>query len=125
MTLHQLSNRNEKFQQSATEIAELVPGGNLLGFSTTLIRGAQKLDRNLTRIIEVKTEARFFQSIEAMEDEMDEMVYLLDKLESINRKDQLVAINDFLKIGYELLSLYSLCCDQVIERRAKIGKKIK
>lgn len=90
-----------------------------MGFSTTLIRGAKRLDQQLRKILEATSEMRFFQQIEAMEDEMDEIIYLLDKLDVQNRKDKIGMINDFLKRGYELLSLYSLCCDQIIEKKVK------
>ena len=119
MTLEQLYQRNEKFQQKATEISELIPGSALFRYSASLIRSVQKLDKHLKKALTVTVETRFYQNIEAVEDEMDELVYILDKLDMQNRNEKIGMINDFLKGGYELLSLYSMCCDQVIELKAK------
>lgn len=117
MTLEQLYQRNEKFQQEAMSIADLIPGGSLLGYSITLMRNAKKLDELLKKVLQAKTEIRFFQSIEAIEEETDEIIFILDKMDIENRKNKIGIITDFLKRGYELLSLYSLCCDQIIEKK--------
>ena len=119
MTIEQLSQQNEKFQQRAAEIAELVPGSNLLEYSSILIRSSKKLDRILKNLLQANTEARFFQQVDAMEEEMDEIIWFLDQMDLENRKSKLGTINDFVKKGYELLSIYSLSCDRIIERRTK------
>lgn len=119
MTLEELYHRNEKFQQKATELVDLLPGNNLLTFSTTLIRSAKKMDTILRRVLSAKSEANFYQQMEILEEEMDEIIYLLDKLDTATRGQNIGVITDFVKRGYELLSLYSLCCDQILEKKTK------
>jgi len=119
MTLEQLSQLNERYQQKATELAELLPGSNLLTFCTTIIRSAKKLDTYLTRMVTAKSETNLYQQLENMEEEIDEMIFLLDKLDVANRARKIQLITDFIKRGYELMSLYSMCCDQILERRLK------
>lgn len=119
MTLEQLYHRNEKFQQRATELVDLLPGSNLLAFSSSMIRSAKKLDMILRKVISAKKESAFYQQIESLEEEMDEVIYLLDKLDVATRGRNMDMITDFIKRGYELLSLYSICCDQLLERKSK------
>lgn len=119
MTLEQLYHRNEKFQQRATELVDLLPGSNLLAFSSSMIRSAKKLDLILRKVISAKKESAFYQQIESLEEEMDEVIYLLDRLDVATRGRNMDMITDFIKTGYELLSLYSLCCDQLLERKSK------
>ncbi|MFH6981988.1 hypothetical protein [Marinoscillum sp. 108] len=119
MTLEQLSRLNEKFQQKASGLAELLPGSNLLTFSTTIIRTTKKLDVVLKKVLNAKSEGSFYTQIEAMEEEMDELIFMMDRLDEANRKRNIGTITDVVKAGYELVSLYSLCCDQILERKTK------
>ena len=119
MTLEQLTNLNEKFQGKASQLADLLPGSNLLAFSTAIMRSAQKMDKVLHRVLGAKGQVSFYNQMDALEEEMDELIYMIDKLDDANRKRQIPTITDFVKKGYELLSLYSICCDQIIEKRMK------
>ena len=47
---------------------------------------------------------------------MDEVVYILDQLEIANKKQQVSLIEDFLKEGYGLMSVYSKCYDCIIDK---------
>ena len=120
MTLEQLHNRNEKFQKEAVTLAEMMPGGNMVEFSSLLIRGSKKVDTQLKSLLSDKTEKGFNQHMNQMEDELDEIVYMLDKLDQANRAKKVAFISDFLKKGYDLVALYSMCCDQIISKRMKI-----
>ena len=119
MTLEQLSQLNEKFQQKSTELAELLPGSNLLTISTRLIRCAQKIEKLLHKVLAAKSTMSFYNQMGSLEEEMDELIFVIDRLDEANRENKLPQITDLVKKGYELLSLYSICCDQVIERKNK------
>lgn len=119
MTLEQLTQRNEKFQVIASQMAELLPGSNLLNFSTSLIRCAKKLDNVLKKVLSAKTDMSFYNQLDLLEEEIDELVYMMDRLEEANRKQSIPVITDVIKKGYELVSLYSLCCDQILEKRTQ------
>ncbi|WP_421870624.1 hypothetical protein [Marinoscillum sp.] len=119
MTLEQLTQLNEKFQSKASQLAELLPGSNLLAFSTAIMRSAQKMDKVLHKVLSAKGQISFYNQMDALEEEMDELIYMIDKLDDANRKRKIPTITDFVKKGYELLSLYSICCDQIIERKMK------
>ncbi|MEQ8474517.1 MAG: hypothetical protein RIC35_25185 [Marinoscillum sp.] len=119
MTLEQLTKLNEKFQDKASQLADLLPGSNLLAYSSGIIRSARNLDKNLSKILAAKSQVSFYTQMDAMEEEMDELIYMIDKLDDANRKKNISTIIDFVKRGYELLSLYSICCDQILERKTK------
>ena len=120
MTLEQLHDRNEKFQKEAVTLAEMMPVGNMLEFSSLLIRGSKKVDIQLKHLLSAKSEKGFNEYMNQMEDELDEIVYMLDKLDQSNRAKKAEFISDFLKKGYDLVALYSMCCDQIISKRMKI-----
>lgn len=117
MTLDDLTKRNEKFQQKATELVELLPGSNLLSFSSAIIRSSKKIDKTLHQVLAAKSQTSFYTKVDALEEDMDELIFMLDRLDDANRSRKILAINDFVKRGYELLSLYSMCSDQIMERR--------
>ncbi len=124
MTLEQLTHLNEKFQLKASNLAELLPGGNLLTFSTATIRSSKKIDALLKKVLSAKGEQSFYSNLDKMEEEMDELIFLMDRLDQANTKQRIRAITDTAKKGYELVSLYGLCCDQIIEKKARLAKDI-
>jgi len=119
MTLEQLTHRNEKFQELASQLAELLPGSNLLAFSTSMIRTCKKLDKLVQKVLSSKSDTGFFNQIDLLEEEIDELIFMMDRLDEANRKGKMDAITDVVKQGYELVSLYSLVCDQILERKTK------
>jgi hypothetical protein len=124
MTLEQLTRLNEKFQQKAAGLAELLPGSNLMAFSTAIIRSSKKIDLLLKKVLTAKTQSGFYSQIEALEEEMDELTFLMDRLDEANRKRSIGSILETAKKGYELISLYALCCDQILEKKTKSQKDI-
>ncbi len=124
MTLKDIQERNLRFQRKAASMVDLIPGGSFLDVSTALIRSARLADKYLMKLVRSKDEMTFSQIMDLMESELDEAVYLLDRIDNINRKHKLKMIQNFLKEGYDLLSIYSLCCDQLISRRINEDEEI-
>ncbi len=119
MTLEQLAQLNEKFQKQAGQLSELIPGGNMLEFSSMIIRSTRQLHAQISSLVGAKSEDAFHSGIDSLEEEIDEIIYMLDRLDDANRTRKIQFINDFVKKGYELLALYSKCCDMVIKKRLK------
>lgn len=119
MTIEQLHHLNEKFQQKAAEIAELLPGGNLMEFSSVLIRNAKRMDTVFGKLLTVQSEKNLGRAMTRMEEEMDEIIFMLDQMDMANRQRKIGLINDLVKRGYELLSIYSIGCDQLLEKRLR------
>ena len=117
MTLTEINELNEGFQKKAVQLSELLPTGGLVQATSMLIRSARTIDEYFTKLLSAKVEATFNQLLDKMEDEMDEVVFILDQLEIANKKQQISLIEDFLKEGYGLMSVYSKCCDYVIEKK--------
>ena len=117
MILKDIQERNIKFQKKAASLVDLIPGGAFLEVSTRLIRSARLVDKYLLKLVRRKSENEFAQIMDVIEEELDDAVYLLDRIDSKNKKYKLKMINSLLKEGYDLLSLYSMCCDQLIDRR--------
>ncbi len=119
MTVTEIHELNEKFQKSAVQLSELIPSGSLVQATSMLIRCARKIDDKFSKLLAAETEAKFGQIMSILEDESDEVLFILDQLEIANKKQQISLINDFLKEGYDLISLYSKCFDYIIDKKVK------
>jgi hypothetical protein len=119
MTLEQLTHLNQKFQQKATELPDLLPIGSLVEYSSVLTRRSKRLEKIFNRLLLAEGEGALSGAMNAAEHEMDEIVYLLDRLDIANGKKKYIPITDFVKYGFEMLSYFSICCDQVLEKRMK------
>lgn len=117
MTLEQIQQLNEKFQKQAVQISELIPNGTLVQATSMLIRSSREIHQDFIRLLKSKSESSFNQVANKMEEEMDEVVFILDQLELATKKQQISLIKDFLKEGYGLMSIYSKCFDQVIDKK--------
>ncbi len=75
------------------------------------------MDVLFPKLLEAKTEMRFGVVMEKMEEEMDEVVYELDRMAEIVKARKFKPLEEFVNYGYEVLNIYSLACDKIIERR--------
>lgn len=119
MTVTEIHELNEKFQKSAVQLSELIPSGSLVQATSMLIRCARKIDDQFSKLLAANTETKFGQVMSMLEDETDEVLFILDQLEIANKKQQISIINDFLKEGYDLIALYSKCFDYIIDKKIK------
>ncbi|MEO9872106.1 hypothetical protein [Ekhidna sp.] len=119
MTVTQIHELNEKFQKSAVQLSELIPSGTLVQATSMLIRSARKIDERFLKLVSASSEIKFNQIMSQLEDETDEVLFILDQLEMANKKQKISLINDFLKDGYELVSIYSKCFDHIIDKKVK------
>ena len=119
MTLNDIQELNEKFQKSAVQLSELVPTGSLTSSTAALIRSARKIGSYFEALLKARSVQKFHRMLDQLEEEMDEVLFILDQLELANKTMRISLITDFLKDGYHLMSVYSKCCDLVI------GKKVK
>ena len=117
MTLEQIQQLNEKFQKQAVQLSELIPNGTLVQATSMLIRSSREIHQDFLRLLKSNNESNFSLVANRMEEEMDEVVFILDQLELANKTQQISLIQDFLKEGYELMSIYSKCFDQVIDKK--------
>jgi len=121
MTVTQIHELNERFQKSAVQLSELIPSGTLVQATSMLIRCARKIDEQFLKLLKAPSEVSFNQIMDLLEEETDEVLFILDQLEMANKKQKISLINDFLKEGYDLMSIYSKCFDAIIDR--KIGDR--
>ncbi|MFY0687626.1 MAG: hypothetical protein JXQ90_10705 [Cyclobacteriaceae bacterium] len=119
MDLTELSKRNEKLQDAAVQLTELMPGTSLVPVTSLIIRSAKRIDKIFPSLLANNSEARFGAIMEKLEEEMDEVLYCMDRLSQMNQAQKVRYINDFVKYGYDLLSVYSFACDKIIERKVK------
>ncbi len=117
MTLEQIHQLNEKFQKQAVQLSELIPNGTLVQATSMLIRSSREIHQFFLSLLKANSEGKFNQVADRMEEEMDEVVFILDQLELANRSQKISLIQDFLKEGYGLMSIYSKCFDQVIDKK--------
>jgi hypothetical protein len=117
MTVLDLHNTNEKFQKSAVTLSELIPSGGLTNATSAVIRSSRKIDFQFAKLLAAPSEMKFNMIMDKLEEEMDEVMFILDRLEEANKKRGIVLIKDFLKEGYDLLSLYSRCFDSIIDKK--------
>lgn len=119
MTVTEIHELNEKFQKGAVQLSELIPSGALVQATSMLIRCARKIDDQFSKLLAAKSETKFGLIMSMLEDETDEVLFILDQLEIANKKQQISLLNDFLKEGYNLIALYSKCFDFIIEKKIK------
>ena len=119
MTVTQIQEMNEKFQKSAVQLSELIPSGTLVQATSMLIRSARKIDEYFAKLLASSSEGQFHQAMDVLEDETDEVLFILDQLEIANKKQKISLINDFLKEGFNLISVYSKCFDHLIDKKVK------
>ncbi|WP_420577746.1 hypothetical protein [Ekhidna sp.] len=119
MTVTQIHELNEKFQKGAVQLSELIPSGTLVQATSMLIRSMRKIDDQFLKLLKAPSEMIFNQIMGQLEDETDEVLFILDQLELANKKQKISLINDFLKDGYDLMSIYSKCFDVIIDGKVK------
>lgn len=119
MTVTEIHALNEKFQKNAVQLSELIPSGSLVQATSMLIRCARKIDDQFSKLLAADTDVKFGQIMSQLEDETDDVLFILDQLELANKKQQIALINDFLKGGYDLIALYSKCFDYIIDQKVK------
>ncbi len=124
MTLQDIQKRNEHFQRKAAGLVDLLPTGGLLDVTTALIRSARLIDKYLTKLVQATNEDQFSLAMKLIEEELDESVFILDRMDQKNRKYKLKILEIFLKEGYDLLSVYSLCCDHIISKRVNKDEEV-
>jgi hypothetical protein len=117
MKLQDLQKRNLSYQKKAGDLVDLIPGGGFLEISTALIRSVRLIDKHLIRSLQAPNEIQFGHIMGQIEEELDESVFMLDRIDKQNRNLKMKALDDLLKEGYDLLSIYSICCDQLIGKR--------
>lgn len=119
MTVTEIHELNEKFQKGAVQLSELIPTGTLVQATSMLIRSARKIDDQFLKLLKAPSHSVFNQIMGQLEDETDEILFILDQLELANKKQKISLIDDFVKEGYDLMAIYSRCFDLII------GKKVK
>ena len=119
MNIDQIHSKNERFRQAAAKMVSLLPQANLVALSTVMIRSAAKVDKLLPALIAVTNEIQFFKTLDRIEEELDEIVYSLDQLALRNRELKVPQLDEFIKYGFDLLSIYSKACDKMIQVRFK------
>ena len=119
MTLKQIQELNEKFQNSAVQLSELIPSGTLVQATSMVVRSTRQIHTLFTSMLSAPSDIKFHQAMDKMEEEMDEVIFVLDQLEVANKKQQISLIQDFLKDGYNLVSVYSKCIDFVLDQKVQ------
>ena len=119
MTKEQIEKQNLLFQDRALGLAELMPKANVMEFATLLKRSAGQVLRLFNQLLNAKNERTFWPTLERLEEEMNDLVYELDRLHDLNNVMKIRAVDSFIKFGYDLLSMYSVSSDQVVDHFIK------
>ena len=119
MTVKDIHELNEKFQKGAVQLSELIPTGSLMQATSMLIRCARKIDDQFVKLLKAPSASAFNQLLDQLEEETDEILFILDQLEVTNKKNKISIIDDFVKQGYNLMSVYSKCFDAIIGKSVK------
>ncbi len=124
MTIQDIKRKNELFQDRALGLAELIPRSDMMEFATLLKRKSLKIHVLFGDLLEAPNMSAFWGVLESMEEVMDDLVYELDRLHDLNNLMKIKAIDEFIKSGYDLLSVYSISSDQVVKQRNEIKRKV-
>ena len=124
MTIHEIQKINQQFQNKSLLLAELIPRTDMLEFGTLLRRKSVKIHQLFEMLVKTKSMTGFWRTLENMEDVMDDLIYELDRLHDVNCLLKLKAVDDFIKSGYDLLSIYSMSSEQVTNARMDVNKRV-
>lgn len=119
MKLEEIERKNERFRTAAGRLDELMPGENLISLCSLMIRSSKKVDQLLKGILMSETKVQFYKQMDRMEEELDDIVFSLDQLAIVNTSKKVPQLEDFIKYGYDMLQIYSLACDSIIEKRSR------
>lgn len=119
MKLEEIERKNERFRQAAGRINELLPAENLISLCSLMIRSSKKVDQLLQGILQSTKKVQFYRYMDKMEEELDDIVFGLDQLAIVNTDKKVPQLEEFIKYGYDLLQIYSLACDSIIEKRTR------
>ena len=117
MKLNDLTVRNKKFQDGVAQITELIHHKSVMEYCSQLIRCSRKLDNLLRKLLSTKSERQFNMVIESLEDERDEIIFILDQLTDFDKKNSTKVMKSVVKQGFDVISLYSFACDKLIASR--------
>ena len=95
MTLKDIHELNEKFQKGAVQLSELIPTGALVQSTSLLIRSSRKIDEQFIKLLKAPSAIIFNQILDQLEEESDEILFILDQLELANRKNKISLIDEF------------------------------
>ncbi len=119
MTIEQIEKENQRFQDRALGLAELIPKADVVEFATLLKRSTGQIHRLFYQLLNAKNERAFWPALERLEEVMNDLVYELDRLHDLNNVMSIRAVDAFIKSGYDLLSMYSISSDQVVNHFIK------
>ncbi len=123
MTIQDIAKKNDQFQSQALGLTELIPKADMLEFATLLKRKAAQIHHLFSQLLHIQNTNSFWVTYESMDDVMEELVYELDRLHDLNCVMQIRPVDDFIKGGYDLLSVYSISSDQVVKMRNQTKAK--
>lgn len=119
MSIEQIEKQNQRFQDRALGLSELIPKADVIEFATLLKRSASQIHRLFYQLLNAKNERAFWPVLERLEEVMNDLVYELDRLHDLNNVMKIRAVDQFVKSGYDLLSMYSISSDQVVNHFIK------
>lgn len=117
MKLNDLTERNKKFQDAVAQITELIHHKSVLEYCSQLIRSARRMDAMLRKLLATRNEMQFNTVIESLEDESDEIIFILDQLTDFDKRNGTSVMKHMVKQGFDVISLYSFACDRLIASR--------
>jgi len=124
MKLNQIEDLNKKLQDLAAKCSEAIPGENLVEHISNIIRSLKAIDARFLKLIQSKSDMTFFTTLEKLEEQLDEVVFALDQIHLVNTKYEINVLNQLIIDGYEMLSIYSMACDSMIEKRVNKEKDL-
>ncbi len=119
MTIEQIEKQNQRFQDRALGLTELMPRADVMEFATLLKRSAGQIHKLFYQLLNAKNERTFWPVLERMEEVMNDLVFELDRLHDLNNLMSIRAVDSFIKSGYDLLSMYSISSDQIVNHFIK------
>ncbi len=126
MTIQEIEKINKQFQSKALLLSELIPRTDMLEFGTLVRRKSVEIHQLFEMLIRANGMTAFWRTLEKMEEVMDDLVYELDRLHDLNNMMKIKQVGEFIKEGYDMLSIYSISSDQVVKQRAtEVIKKTK
>ena len=117
MTLAQIQELNIKYQRHALKIVEIVPSSGFVQAVSLILRSTKKIEKNIIKLLQSRSVYSFNNILHILEEEADEITYIIDRIEDANKKQKISLIQDFVKEGHQLMTIYSKFFDFIIKKK--------
>lgn len=114
MTIKDIVKRTDHFESHLLHFADLHPGGDAFNILMPLIRNIKSMSGCLNKVDTSKARGEFFESLSRIEIDADEVLYLLDQLDMLDKGSFTYLVKEGREVMNLCLQLYNFLIEKNI-----------